>query len=239
MSHKTNWIAICVFFIIATSFSAAFRFMAPAEEISLMTKMILYAVPLGWGPAIAALICWKVFGRQNRTSTWTGNWSPGAWLIFCVIPIVLGVWGVPIDGFNPHISGFILGGLITLYALGEEIGWRGYMHDALGPRRIWVRGLIISVPWYAWHLPFLGSPNVKTILIGLAIFTSVSVLFSKFVSENRSWLAMAGLHGIGNVGFMGSILPIDGKDRLYMAGVCLIFITIIQTIAKKRTKGLA
>jgi len=69
----------------------------------------------------------------------------------------LGFHGVPNDlGIGPRIFGSLLGLLIVIYALGEEIGWRGFMHDRLANRAIWLRAVIISVPWYLWHLPFSG-----------------------------------------------------------------------------------
>ena len=41
----------------------------------------------------------------------------------------------------------------SLFALGEELGWRGYLHAALAPLGILRGTLLIGVIWGVWHAP--------------------------------------------------------------------------------------
>lgn len=217
---------LCTFTWIAKYFSA-YGFVG-----SLILGLII-----GWTPALLAFISWQLFGKENKTSSLLGTWSHGALIMAFIPAIVFGIFGYQNEsGLNPHIAGFLFGLFFLIYALGEEIGWRGYMHDALSPKPILVRGLLIGIVWYIWHLWFLQESGMDPILIlkGLAIIVPTAILFSWLVSENRSWLAMAAFHCVGNIGFMGKGLNIPSDERLMIAGIALCLLIFVHHFWKKR-----
>ncbi|MBN9613281.1 MAG: CPBP family intramembrane metalloprotease, partial [Actinobacteria bacterium] len=49
-----------------------------------------------------------------------------------------------------------VGGVInTFFALGEELGWRGWLTPALRPLGVWPAILITGVVWGLWHSPLI------------------------------------------------------------------------------------
>lgn len=144
----------------------------------------LEVLALMWAPGLASLICRLVFREGVRDVSFRIGRAGGAWpwlvawlapLVVCAIAYPL-AWLSGLDAFGPD-SGVglatlapparfaaILGLTLTIgvplsaiSALGEEIGWRGYMLtrliDAKVPYPIVLSGLI----WGVWHLPLILS----------------------------------------------------------------------------------
>ncbi len=207
-------------------------------QYNIFVTLVFVVFLVGWGPAIAAFLSWKLFGRQNRISSLFGTWRNGAILMSLIPAGVFAFFGYPNEqGINPHLAGAILGALIFLYALGEEIGWRGYMHDALSPRPIWLRAVIISIVWWAWHLWFLQdgtSPGI--LLIGYGIILVSALIFSWIISESKSWISAASFHSIGNIGFMAAVIDLPNDERLKIAGISLALLIVVHHFWKQRVK---
>jgi uncharacterized protein len=54
------------------------------------------------------------------------------------------------------INGFLAGITInTFFALGEEIGWRGFLQKELSHLGLWKSGLLIGFIWGLWHAPLV------------------------------------------------------------------------------------
>ena len=50
------------------------------------------------------------------------------------------------------------GGLAhTLFAMGEEAGWRGYLWSVLRPLGFWRTAAIVGVAWGLWHAPIIAA----------------------------------------------------------------------------------
>jgi uncharacterized protein len=103
------------------------------------------------------------------------------------------------------VSTFLLVFPNSLFAAGEEIGWRGYMLtrliDAGVPRPILASGLI----WGLWHMPLVlaglyaaGSSPVRSAVLLMVTATLFSYLLARMRLETGSiWLAII-LHGAWN-----------------------------------------
>lgn len=71
--------------------------------------------------------------------------------------------------------------LNALFALGEEIGWRGYLYSLLGSKPTFKAALIIGVIWGFWHassIILLGHNYQINRLVGVPLFTALTVLFT-------------------------------------------------------------
>lgn len=233
MLYTRKIISLAAYFIIATSLAAFVRLglIDPfnARENGFLAGLLNSVIFIGWTPAIAAFAIWRLFGAEDRKSSWVGNSLNASWMIALVPAIVLSVYGVPNKmDVSPRIFGGILGLLLVFYALGEEIGWRGFMHDRLAPNPIWLRALIITLPWYLWHLPFSGGEFDLMIVIKFTgILGLTSLILSHLSEESRSWVMLAGFHSIGNIGFMGNAVNLPARERLILAGISLVVMLII------------
>ncbi|WP_164117027.1 CPBP family glutamic-type intramembrane protease [Sphingorhabdus sp. Alg239-R122] len=234
-----NWRGIALYAVLATLISGLFR--SPFfdfynnDNFHFLAAFACVTILIGWGPAIAAVFSWKMFGAQGRSSTLFGAWKGGA-LIMALAPLVVfGAFGYPNDfGMNAHLAGGILGGLIFLYALGEEIGWRGYMHDALAPKSIWMRAILIGSVWWTWHLFFLTSLEPNYILLTLAIIIPTAFIFSWVISESRSWISAAAFHSVGNIAFMATAINMPQTDRFTVAGTVFGILLTVHHFWKRR-----
>jgi len=239
---KTNWKAIVFYVAAATIIAGLFR--KPffdfynSSSYHFMVALACVTLLIGWAPALSAFLSWKIFGSQNRESDWFGAWKNGALAMASLPAIVFGAFGYPNDfGMNAHLAGFLLGALIFLYALGEEIGWRGYMQDALAPRPLWIRALLIGVVWWAWHLFFFRSLDPGYILQSLAIIFGTSFMLSWLISESRSWISVAAFHSIGNIAFMATALDMPQQTRFTIAGIIFVGLLAIHLRWKKRFRS--
>jgi len=186
---------------------------------------------LGGSIAVAAFVSWIIFGPQNRTSSLFGT-KPLLAVLMAIVPIiVVAVLGYENDfGMNPHLAGAAMAGLLVLYALGEEIGWRGYMNDALSPAPYIVRGSLIGAAWWAWHFWFLdeGSTMQEQIQL-LAILTATSFLFISIIGMSRSWLSVAAFHSVANIGMLAGAFDVPTNKRLLMGGIALVILIAIHS----------
>lgn len=103
-----------------------------------------------------------------------------------------------------------------LVALGEEIGWRGYLLPrllSLGKTRAYV---LVGVIWGLWHLPLvlIGFTYPNEPLLGTVAFVAMTTALSLYINEltlqNNSCILAAWIHGIFNsqkVGLWSLLFP--------------------------------
>lgn len=85
---------------------------------------------------------------------------------------------------------FLLGWVHTLLALGEELGWRGYLVKALLPLGQPGAFLITGVLWGLWHAPILPrSYNYPTVPVVVSFL--MMGCFCALVGVLLSWLRLA------------------------------------------------
>ncbi len=92
----------------------------------------------------------------------------------------------------------------TLFAFGEELGWRGYLLPKLLPLGKVRAYLLLGIIWGFWHLPLVLSgfmyPGYP--IIGMVLFTLLTIGFGVYLSEltlrYRSSILAGWGHGIFN-----------------------------------------
>ena len=146
----------------------------------------LLVLGLMWCPTLAALVGCRILGRSFRSLAWRwpegryvslGYFLPVAWAA-----IAYGaVWAMRLGGWNSDfvtqvgrrsgMRGMPEWGSLALYvvlsssvgvirslgsALGEEIGWRGFLVPELAKQISFTKlSLLSGVIWAAWHSPIL------------------------------------------------------------------------------------
>ncbi|MEN2974318.1 MAG: CPBP family intramembrane glutamic endopeptidase [Candidatus Caldarchaeales archaeon] len=105
---------------------------------------------------------------------------------------------------NTYINGLTIN---TLYAIGEEIGWRGFLLDKLGSTGMgfFKTTIIIGMLWGLWHSPailLLGYNYPDNRVLGILIFTlftiSCTAPYIIFRKISSSILPAASMHGSMN-----------------------------------------
>jgi membrane protease YdiL (CAAX protease family) len=139
-----------------------------------------------WCPALATLVTCHLLGRSIRSLAWrwpAGRYIAAAYFLpLAYAGIAYGaVWALRLGGWNSQIVGLVAErfglrgmspwGVFPLWilfsattglirgmstALGEEIGWRGFLVPELAKQMSFTKlSLLSGIIWAAWHSPVL------------------------------------------------------------------------------------
>lgn len=190
MKSKINYLPIITFYLIAISI----RYLTDRTNLlDGIDNYFLKIILRGTGPAIGAIITFLAF-KIKPVMTFGGHFKK-IWalaLLFWGLPIVM----ITISSYvinEPLPYGFILA--VLLYGLFEEIGWRGFLHQALKPLPKIASILVVSVLWFVWHLNFeLSIANL--VFFGILVLGSWGI--GKVADKTCSFLVVASFHSLNN-----------------------------------------
>jgi len=256
MADKNSPGQIVTYLLLTFAFSSVFYFLIlRAHRIGAAGG--LYVSGIMWCPALAAACTLKLNGRQVKELLWKWPaskyalmswWVPLAYTAIAYIVVwCTGLGGFPNRQFMLHLAtrmGLrcgpvastvvyialtgtfgLTGNLAT--ALGEEIGWRGFLVPALFRRTSFtVTAVVSGMAWACWHFPILiwGDYNAGTpTWYGLTCFTvllvAVSFVFAWITLKSGSLWAGAILHASHNLYIQDVFTPITrdtGKTAWYI-----------------------
>ena len=177
---------------------------------------------LMWTPGVCAIVTQLVF-----TGTIAGlGWRPGPWrylglaillpFVYC-LAIYVPVWVVGAGRFEgsvlarafPLLPAALAQSLV--FALGEEIGWRGFLVPALyrGYGFAW-SGIASGIIWGLWHVPLIvvggysaGTPAWYAITCFMISVTAMAVTVAWLRLRSGSLWPAAFYHGVHNLAIQG------------------------------------
>jgi membrane protease YdiL (CAAX protease family) len=206
----------------------------------------MFVFGIMWCPALAALATLKLNHRSFSDLGWKwpqGKYAAMSWLVpllYATITYLI-VWIVKLGGFPNHefmeklvpaiglhlspaastVVYVLMAGTFGVVksmasALGEEIGWRGFLVPELFKTTSFTATALISgVIWSCWHYPLLiwGDYNSGTpTWFGLSCFTvlviSISFLFAWLRLKSGSLWTGALLHASHNLYIQGIFTPL-------------------------------
>ena len=216
----------------------------------------VYTLCLMWCPALAGMATLRLNGRSlsDLGWNWRANYQFWSWLVpilYAVIAYVI-IWTFGFGGFGnpqyltavanrahfpgPHwialLLGFVLIGVYGLLgsltsALGEEIGWRGFLVPELSRTFSFTTTSIISgLVWSVWHYPILiyggynnGTPTWYDLTCFTVMVVSISFVAAWMRLKSGSLWTGAMLHASHNLYIQGILTPITsdtGKTKWYI-----------------------
>lgn len=218
---------------------------------------------LMWTPGVVALALQLAFRRTVRGLGWGfggGRW----WALAYLAPIVYAgvtyalIWATPAGDVQAGIFGRLaakwylvpLGALqASLFALGEEIGWRGFLVPRLGERfGLDGTALVSGAVWAVWHWPLIafagysgGAPSTYSIACFTVMVLGISYLFAWITLRSGSvWPAML-LHASHNQWIQGffdratvDTGPTEGWTGEFGAGLALAAIVVALVVRRLR-----
>lgn len=188
---------------------------------------LAFALAYMWGPGVSALYFARrqglrlpILGRPNRYWLW-------AWLLppFWVgLSVLLSLPLAPWQGFGPLKAAaggplsalpdpifllllllqalFAAASVNLVFALGEELFWRGYLWERLRDQGLWPASLTIGLLWGLWHAPLVllfGYDYPRHRLAGVFFLVALTTLLTPahlWVRERGGSLIPAALlHG--------------------------------------------
>jgi uncharacterized protein len=236
---------VTIYLVIVFALSSIFYFLVLRAH-TLGAAGGLYVRGLMWCPALAAFATLKLNGRKLSDLGWkwpqTG-YAVQSWfipLLYATIAYVivwsLGLGAVPNHQFTDQLATrmglrispaastaayVLLGGIFGMVqslstALGEEIGWRGFLVPELFKTTSFTATAFISgIVWSCWHYPLLiwGDYNSGTpTWYGLTCFTvmvvSISFVFAWMRLKSGSLWTGALLHASHNLYIQGFFTPL-------------------------------
>ena len=132
----------------------------------------------------------------------------------------------------------------ALYALGEEIGWRGYLYKRLGSAPSLKNSFIIGTVWGLWHATAIGLlghnyPNLKWLGVPIFVAFCIPLTFIMLILVFRtgSILPSVSLHGALNALWALTILANNLGDATgeLLGGnglLGILSLVLVTTIAK-------
>jgi len=204
--------SIIVFFTIAV----LLRYYVDIVKPSFLQNLNMYVVILlhGIGPLVGGLFVVKVLKRPNFLKVFGLDFIKTISII--LIPIILfSLVGIIKTG-TPYFNAPKYIGIMILYALFEEYGWRGYLQSELiGLKRLY-KYLIITILWFVWHL------NFELSLSNLIFFLSLlggSYGIGYMADKSKSLIVSAVFHSFFNIAQIGLL---NGIELKYKIGIILI-----------------
>jgi uncharacterized protein len=270
--QKSSRQQIAIYLVLVFAFSSVFYFLVLRAH-TLDAGAGLYVFGIMWCPALAGITTLKLSGRNLAELGWKWpekKYAIESWLIpllYATIAYVI-VWTARLGGFPDHdfmallvqrmglraspilstVIYILLAGSFGVIkslvsALGEEIGWRGFLVPELF-KNIGFTGtaLISGVVWACWHYPVLiwGDYNSGTpTWYGLTCFTvlvvSISFVFAWMRLKSGSLWTGALLHASHNLYIQGIFTPLTrntGKTAWFIDefGAVLPLITVCFAI---------
>jgi membrane protease YdiL (CAAX protease family) len=113
---------------------------------------------------------------------------------------MLAVAGVQFpDGSVSHALPLLFGIIGMFNILGEELGWRGFLQDALRPLTPLRKYILIGIMWEFWHFTNRTSHgSAGQVALRLAIFYPATILISFIIGQaterSKSLLVALTLH---------------------------------------------
>ncbi len=228
-------------FAIIVFYSIAILLRYLTSKINILKSIdssFLQIVLQGIGPAIGALVAFKLFGIKLSYSL-AGKLKP--FLLSLIIFVIIPVIGFAIIGVhesknlkittNPFIASAKLSFFYIIYSILEEIGWRAFLQEQLTFVNKYVKILLIATLWFVWHLNFaLTTSNFIFFLI--LVFASWGI--GKIGDITKSIMAVGVFHAFYNLISIGNF-PTEGKYFVlsFSAVIWILYITFYDKVNKK------
>jgi uncharacterized protein len=240
---------IAVFLLLVFAFSAVFYSLILIAH-KLAAGIGLYVTGLMWSPALAALATLKLNGRKLSDLGWKWpktRFAVASWfipLLYLTIAYLI-IWTFGLGGFpnqefmghlvqdmglkaSPTVSTvvylFLMGsfGMVRSIgnALGEEIGWRGFLVPELFKITGFSRTALFSgLVWALWHYPVLigadynaGTPTWYSLTCFTVLVLATSFVFAWMRLKSGSLWTGALLHASHNLYVQGIFSPLTKKS---------------------------
>jgi uncharacterized protein len=200
-----------------TLFFAVLVPMSIGLETLLITgnTLFLVAVLFAWTPAIASIVA-RLLRREGFADvSFHLRGGHGLWAILFALGFPLGVGAIAYGiAWTTGLAEFIVPtigitwatlAIVILFAVGEEVGWRGFLLTRLIEADLPCPILMSGLIWSAWHIPLIleggyaaGFSPVLSVIIFVLGVTSVSYVFAYLRLKTGSvWTAIV-LHSAWN-----------------------------------------
>ncbi len=210
-----------------------------------------YPIALMWCPGFAALATCLIYRRNLRGLGWRWGrtrYQASAYLLPIAYGLVAygavwlsGLGGID-DSFSRNWMSWLLSGTLLncFAALGEEIGWRGFLVARLSGTMSFTKVSLISGSiWALWHMPLIlfadynaGTPGWFSLLCFSVMVVGASFAYAWLRLKSDSvWTAMF-LHASHNFWIQGFFDPLttDRGNTSYFTGEFGVALAVVSVV---------
>lgn len=198
--ERVYWPSLIFFYVVACAIAWPLFWYRQTHALAWAAWRIpeaMKAVAPALGPAIGAVLALVIFRKKHRRTVTLFGTSWTRSLAFAAVPTAL-VIAVGVGPEQPHLTALFFAEVHILYALAVELGWRGFLQDALTPLPAHLRYTLIGLLWGIWHLTAFTSialsPAALRIPATLVLWILASWGIGRAVERTRSLVVAAMLH---------------------------------------------
>lgn len=195
-----------------------------------------------WGPGIAALLMLFLFRKDGQKLTFFSKGIPvSRYLYAALIPVSVSlvVWVfrsfLHIESTSDFSGAFLpMVAWMPFGALGEELGWRGYLHKKLDSRMSGLfSSILVGILWMPIHVQFITRGPLFVFFLALLIISYSIVIYALVQDTDFNVLLATIFHLFINV---ANLLFLDVIYELqFMMVNALVWVAVAAfTIWRKR-----
>ena len=197
-----------------------------------------------WGPGIAALLMLLLFRRDGFKITFFSKGTPILRYVYAAL-IPVGVSLIvylikSITSIQPSSDYPAYGAILTMVlwmpfgAIGEELGWRGYLHKKLDPRMrgLW-SSLLVGLLWMPIHVAFYSQGAMFLFFLALLIISYSVVIYALVHDTSFNVLLAAVFHMFINLSNMLFLDVIYETPFMMINALVWVILAIWVIIMKK------
>jgi uncharacterized protein len=237
------WTRVIVFYIVTFVFTVILGGAQEAASISAETIILPQ-----WAPGLAALVMLLIFRKDGLRITFFDRRVPasryllaalipigGAVLIYLIYRLFFGAAEAGAHAATP----WILLLWFPLGAIGEELGWRGYLHNRLNADIVGlVSSVIVGTLWAFWHVGSYQNGALYTVFFMLLMISYTVVIYALVSRIGFNVLVAAIFHLMINVGNLFSYAIVNRVDFLMVSSLVWAAIAIVVVLTRKPLFGL-
>ncbi|MGS2720304.1 CPBP family intramembrane glutamic endopeptidase [Paraglaciecola aestuariivivens] len=236
------------------------------QQVNQTLNQSLYQAFFVYSPAIAALSITYLLGRLGGVKALLSQIKPrqNAVLLYALMPILtlsIVILSFFLTGYDTNLVLqhlltskldylMLIGGQILLVALGEELGWRGFLLPNLLKRfSPALSSVFVFIIWACWHIPkFIAMPNsllISALLVNLLAFSFCFTYL--YIKQQQHLLLIILFHACANSALMlfeplvnNSIISLDAFLYIWLCSAFIYCIpaTVFLFHMVKSNKGL-
>ncbi len=231
-------VRVVVFYVLAFVFTIMLGGAQEAAHVSSETVILAQ-----WGPGLAALLMLLIFRKDGfRISIFDRKIPASRYLLAALIPaggaalvflIYRVFFAVPASG-SPTATPWILLLWFPLGAIGEELGWRGYLHKRLS---VGLAGLISSVIvgilWALWHVGMYRNGALYMAFFVLLMVSYTVVIYALVADTGFNVLLAAVFHLMINVASLFTYSLVNQVTFMMVSSLVWAAIAVVVVLTRK------
>lgn len=198
------WLRVIVFYVLTLFFTVLLGGLQETGGILQDTAILPQ-----WGPGITALLMLMIFRRDGHRLSVVDRRIPAArYALAALIPaggalVVYLVNRVALGGIEPADWTGVPWGLVLWFpfgAVGEELGWRGYLQKRLDRQMTGLTSsMVVGVLWALWHVGMYQNGALYMVLFVLVMISYTVVLYALVHDVGFNLLVAALFHLVINL----------------------------------------